>query len=305
MVFVAGFLFIYGLKYFDGGFMTTIEQFGTNYASIYNPESSLYYDFFSVFAGGFIITFALMMQPHILTKILYLKEEKDVNKFIATTFIVGSVFSLMLFLGFYAKIAGLEIARQDAVVAQYINFEFGADKSSWGPYFLTFISVTLLAAGMSTLDGILVALSSMVVHDIYRPIFGSKSAGGMNKKKGLMLSRIVLVAVGLVSFAIAWNPPALVGIFAQKGVYGLAAASLVPILFGVLIKKHLPLWIVTISAVIGLGGHLILHLFLGYANPAVSSSLSIIASLVFATLSLIVVRLTAPAKQSELSLTKS
>ncbi len=300
MVFVSAFLFLQGLKYFDGGLFSTLSQFGTNYSSVYNPESPLYYDFFSVFAAGFIITFALMLQPHILTKVLYLKEERDVNKFILTTFVVGSVFSLMLFLGFYAKISGLEIVRQDAVVATYINHEFGPGTSWWGPYFLTFVSVTLLAAGMSTLDGILVALSSMVVNDIYRPIFGKASANDDNaEKKGLMLSRIVLVLVGLFSFAIAWNPPKLVGIFAQKGVYGLAAASLVPILFGVLIKRDLPLWLVSISAIIGLAGHLSLNLFFGVANPAVSSSISIIASLIFACASLGIIRLMKPAKVPE------
>lgn len=299
MVFVSAFLFLQGLKYFDGGFFSTLAQFGEHYSSVYNPESPLYYDFFSVFAAGFIITFALMLQPHILTKVLYLKEEKDVNKFIITTFVVGTVFSFMLFLGFYAKIAGLEIVRQDAVVATYINHEFGPGTSWWGPYFLTFISVTLLAAGMSTLDGILVALSSMVVNDIYRPIFGKNSNEEQGEQKGLMLSRIVLVIVGLISFAIAWHPPKLVGIFAQKGVYGLAAASLVPILFGVLVKRNLPIWLVAISAFIGLGGHLSLNLFFGVANPAVSSSISIIASLVFACVALGILRLMNPVKSPE------
>lgn len=282
MLGIALFLFFHGIKYFDGGFMNALEGVSANYAKVFNPESPLYYDFFSVFVSGFIITFALMLQPHILTKVLYIKDEKDVNKFIGTTVVVGLCFALILFIGFFAKLSGLQVARQDAVVVQYIAAEFG--KAGWGMYFLTFVSISLLAAGMSTLDGILVSLSAMVVNDIYAPL----SKGKMDPKKGLWLSRIVLVLVGLFSYALAWNPPKLVGLFAQKGVYGLAAASLVPILFGVLYKRGLPLWVVSTAAMIGLFGHLIMNLFLGVANPAVSSSYAILMSLGFTVTTLMV-----------------
>ncbi len=276
MLGIALFLFVHGLKYFDGGFFNALESVSPNYAKVFNPDSVLYYDFFSVFVSGFIITFALMLQPHILTKVLYIKKNEDVNKFIGTTVVVGTCFALILFVGFYAKISGLEIPRQDAVVAHYINAEFSV--STWGPYLLTFISISLLAAGMSTLDGILVSLSAMVVHDIYRPLKGSKS---YDPNKALKLSRYVLVAVGLFSYALAYNPPKLVGLFAQKGIYGLGAASLVPILFGVLYKRDLPLWIVWSAALIGLFGHLSLNLIFGVINPAVSSSYAILMSLGF------------------------
>lgn len=276
MIAISLVLFFNGMKYFEGDFIGTLTQFGANYASAFNSESNLYYDFFSVFGSSFVISFALMMQPHIFTKVLYLKEDKDVNKFILTTIVVGVVFSLMLFIGFFAKISGLVVDRQDLVVSSYIIKEFG--QNGLGQYFLTFVTIGLLAAGLSTLDGILVALSSMAVNDIYMPFAKNKADNG---KAGLLLSRIVLVAIGLVSFALAWNPPQLVGLFAQKGVYALAAASMAPICFGVLIKRKIPVQIVAISSMIGFFGHLILNLFMGVYNPSVSSSYSIIASLSF------------------------
>ena len=278
MLVISAFLFFHGLKYFEGGFFNALESVSANYAMAFNPESPLYYDVFSVFISGFIITFALMLQPHILTKILYIKKDEDVNKFIGTTFVVGVFFGLMLFIGFYAKLSGIVVERQDAVVTQYIINEFGA--GTFGPYLLTFISLTMLAAGMSTLDGILVALSAMVVNDIYLPL-KRKKGEVIDHKQGLKLSRYVLVGVGLFSYALAYNPPKLVGLFAQKGVYGLAAASIVPILFGVLIKRPMPIWIVSTSAFIGLGGHLIMNLFLGVVNPAVSSTIAIFLSFGF------------------------
>ena len=119
----------------------------------------------------------------------------------------------------------------------------------------------------------------MVVNDIVQPVF-------WDRVDGLVLSRWVLVGVGLVGVALAWNPPPLIGLFAQKGGYGLAAASLVPVLFGVLVRRHIPLWVVAVSAGIGLSTHLVLNLLLGVENPAVSATYAIIAALAFVLLGL-------------------
>ena len=102
------------------------------------------------------------------------------------------------------------------------------------------------------------------------------------------MSRIFLVVIGLIAFALAWNPPKLVGLFAQKGVYAIAAASFVPILFGVLVKNTIPVWLVSISALIGFFGHLFLNIFGGHINPSVSSSMAMIASFIFALIGYVI-----------------
>jgi SSS family solute:Na+ symporter/sodium/pantothenate symporter len=274
MLMVALLIFVLGLQYFEGGFFTSLAQVGDNYASVYNPDSALYNSFFSVFASGFIITFALMLQPHILTKVLYLRSEADLGKFIGTTVIVGFLFTLVLMVGFFARLSGLEASAQDAVVVEYLNAELAG--VALGEILLTFVMLTLLAAGMSTLDGILVSLSAMVVNDIVTPLGGKP-------RNALLWSRWVLVGIGAIGVILAWDTPPLIGLFAQKGVYGLAAASLVPMLFGVLHKGPLPVWLVFGASLIGLLGHFLLHLFLGVENPAVSASYSILASLAFGT----------------------
>ncbi len=284
MLFIALFLFVQGLKYIDEGFISSLTAVSKNYAAIYNPESRLYNGFFSVFVSGFVVTFALMLQPHILTKVLYLRSDKDIKKFIATTVVVGFFFSLILAVGFYARFAGLEISSQDTVVRDYLLFEFG--RSEIGKYILTFIFLTLLAAGMSTLDGILVSLSAMVINDIVTPMFGRLDSA-------LMWSRILLVAVGLIALFLAWNPPALIGLFAQKGVYGLAAASAAPILFGVLFKNTLPAFWVGTAAMLGLLIHLGLNLVGGVANPAVSATMAIFVSVTILSVTVTIERLRA------------
>lgn len=288
MIMVTVLLFTQGLKYFDGGFIESLKAVGEGYASAFNHDSNLYFDFFSVFASGFIVTFALMLQPHILTKVLYLRSEADIGKFIFTTVAVGTLFTLILMVGFYARIAGLDIPAQDTVVREYLIFEFNGSVA--GELTMTFIFITLLAAGMSTLDGILVSLSAMVVNDIVMPLSGSSS-------RGLAWSRWVLVVVGIVGLLVAWNPPALIGLFAQKGVYGLAAASMVPILFGVLISGPVPLWIVAGAAVFGLTVHFYLNLFGGVINPAVSASYAIAGSIVLASIAMLLTRMGGAAKK--------
>ena len=95
---------------------------------------------------------------------------------------------------------------------------------------------------------------------------------------------------GVIGLVLAWNPPPLIGLFAQKGVYGLAAASLVPVLFGVLVRRHIPLWVVMGAAAIGLVLHLYLNLLGGVENPAVSATYAIFASLGFGLIGLAVSR---------------
>ncbi len=270
MVGVSLFIFVQGFHYFQGDIVGNLRAVGEHYVSVFNPQSNLYYDFFSVFLSGFVITFALMMQPHILTKMLYLKSDRDVNRFLWSTFLSGGCFMLMLAVGFFARLKGLDIPRQDGVVVAYITSEFGA--FDWGPYALVFISITLLAAGMSTLDGILVSLSAMVVKDLYLPLSGRDS---FEQGRGLLLSRVVLIVVGVLAYLVALNPPALVGLFAQKGVYGLASASLVPIVLGTLLRQQPSVAVAWSSAAVGLAAHLVGILLLGIANPAVAATWAI------------------------------
>ncbi|KUJ84863.1 sodium:solute symporter [Microbulbifer flavimaris] len=266
-------IFISGWHYFDGAPLQALNAVDQNFAAWANPDSDLYFSFFSVFASGFIITFALMLQPHILTKMLYLKGDGDVGRFVGTTAVAIVCFMLMLFVGFYARLSGLEVPQQDAVVANYIAAEFGSSEA--GRYLLAFIGITLLAAGMSTLDGILVALSAMVVRDIYQPLSGDRP---FQEGRGLLLSRIVLVVIGVVAVWMAYDPPPLVGLFAQKGVYGLGAASLVPVLFGILWKDAAPAWQVGSAAIIALAAHLLFTFAAGVSNPSISAAYGILIS---------------------------
>jgi SSS family solute:Na+ symporter/sodium/pantothenate symporter len=271
-VFVVGMSRI-GLDF--GGALSGVQSAGAHFASWTNPDSSLYYDVFSVFISAFVVTAALMLQPHILTKVLYLKKERDLNRFLVVAVGTSVVFSLMLFIGFFARFDGLAIAAQDKVVIGYVAQTFP-------PLVTSFVLVTLLAAGMSTLDGILVSISTVVVKDLVLPLRArgrrSDEVSDDDQRRALGWSRYTLVAIGLVSLALAWDPPKLLGLFAQQGVYGLVAASAAPLLLGILRPSFSRPRTVGALALLGVGIHFALKLGADVQNPGVSAAWGILVS---------------------------
>lgn len=269
MMAIAVFVFFSGAEHLGPGFLERLEGAGQHLGAWVNPASDLYNGFFAVFISSFLITFALMLQPHIVTKVLYLKESKrDLRVFLAVAIGASALFSLMLFVGFYARLDGLVIERQDAVVVSFIA-------QSFSPYVVVFIFVSLLAAGMSTLDGILVSVSAIVVADFF---LGEDAHEPAAQRRGLAFSRWTVVVLGLVSLALAWDPPERLGLFAQQGVYALVAASCAPVVFGILVKGRVPAQLVGALSLLAVATHFGLRFFGGVVNPSVSASLGIIAS---------------------------
>ncbi|RMG11676.1 MAG: sodium:solute symporter family protein, partial [Deltaproteobacteria bacterium] len=201
MLLIAGGLFGAGLLRYGTEFGSHLAAVGSDFAAWINPGSTLYGSVFSVFVAAFVVTAALMLQPHIITKVLYLKRSRDLRRFLTVTVAASVVYSLMLFVGFWARFAGLEPRGQDTVVIEWIAATFP-------PVVVSFVLVTLLAAGMSTLDGILVAISTVVASDLVLPFLRTEDPD-RRLRWGLHASRIAVVAIGLVSLALAWNPPAL------------------------------------------------------------------------------------------------
>jgi SSS family solute:Na+ symporter/sodium/pantothenate symporter len=248
-----------GLRYLGDGlgpFLAKIGQKDPNLLLIVNPTSALFSSTFSIFVCGFVIGFALVCQPHIMTKALYVKSDREVWKYLGVCFGVSILFTSLLLIGLWAHLASIPAAalidpatgafRQDLVVAAYLATTFG-------PVTLALVSIAILAAGMSTLDGILVALSSIASNDIVMNLVRSGTED-QRRRLGHRVSQGILVVMGGIAFWLALHPPRLLGIFGQLGVYGIVAASAVPILFGILFPsmgKHAA----TAAAAAGLAVH--------------------------------------------------
>ncbi len=282
--------------FFDGdaGFFQRIATIDPNLVKWVNPASSLFNDVFSIYLSGFLIGAALVCQPHILTKALYVKSDKAVRQYLMWGIIAIVLFFMLPFVGFYAllKVPPAQLIdtvtgtfRQDLVMTMYV-------KNAFPDWLFTFISVVLLAAGMSTLDGILVSISTITANDLILPLMLQRSkisrTAQEQMKIAYQLSHVVLISIADIAFLICLNPPKLLGIFGQVGVYGMAVAAVPPLLGGILYQhvSHPLMWITATMAILI---HFLLYFFgnqwfpdsgLAFSNPGVTATLAIITCVV-------------------------
>lgn len=267
MILVALAIVFSGVHLLGDGLLEKIGAQDPDLLTVTNPKSPLFASLWDVFACGFVVGLGLVAQPHILTKALYLRSDGQIRRYLLVGAVVSIIYALVLVAGLYARAVLPAGVPQDAVIPAYLAEAFS-------PLIGVGISVTLLAAGMSTLDGILVSASTIAANDLFR--------GPMPDGKRLALSRYVLIGMGAVAFVIALKPPELVGIFAQVGIYGLVAASLAPVALGVLTDRVEPRHAFA-AAVVGPLVHFghygfVVWLGGGVLNPAVSATSGVLAS---------------------------
>ncbi|MEM7573962.1 MAG: hypothetical protein AAF433_13730 [Bacteroidota bacterium] len=259
-----------------------------------NPESKLYNDYFSTYVAGFCIGGALVCQPHILTKALYVKSTKAVKQYILVFSIVFFLFCLLLLAGFWAQAVvqpeqlldrSTGAFRQDLVMTVYLQ-------NSFPDWLFTIVSVVLLAAAMSTLDGLLVGISTITANDLVLNLLdrqkGARRSPEQRMKIALRSSHLVLILIAILTFMVNLNPPKLLGIFGQVGVYGLVLAAVPPLLAGILFTRP-KIKLVWGMSVLVLAIHLGLFFFgedwfpessLAFANPGVTASIGLLMGLV-------------------------
>ncbi len=234
MVLVAIALVYSGLHLFGGevSFLDRLATRDPSLVAVPRPESPLFGNVFDVFVAGFVVSFGLVCQPHILTKALYLRSDRDLRRYLVIATLIGATFAGILIVGLYARVGfpELDAVPQDAVVASYLGKAFS-------PVVGVLVSVALLAAGMSTMDGILVSASTIAGSDLFLGALGQRLFPHLEaearERMALTASRWILVGMGVGAFLLAIDPPQLVGLFAQHGIYGLVAASVGPVVFGI------------------------------------------------------------------------
>lgn len=244
MLVVAFILLGSGYEHFSegiNGFLDKLESIDPNLIGFTNDTSFLFRDFFEIIIAQIIVGVAIVCQPHIITKSLLLKTDKDVNRYLIVGVITELIFFFVVFAGLYARITFPDLTvdgvplKLDGVVSAYVVAEF--------PVFVGLIVVMgLISAGISTLEGLIQALATTVTSDIAEPLFGKYyPADEIRRDKfQIGLNKIVIALIGLVAIILSYdqliNPKLSVAIFAQNGVYAYFSAAFVPILFGMFLK---------------------------------------------------------------------
>lgn len=295
---VAVILLFSGYQYFDAGlsgFWAQISDIDPLLAQKYNPESPLFRDFFEVVICNFIIGIAIVCQPHIITRSLMLRSEKDINKYLVTSILVLILFFSVLIVGLYARLQMPDLMQNgvaislDSIVSVYVVNRFT-------PYLGVLVIFGLLAAGLSTLEGLVQSVSTTITNDIILPL--SKRDFSENVKK--KINRWVIVGLAIVTILISYdqliNPNLSVGIFAQNGVYLFFSAAFVPVLFGIFLKnvpRNAPLLATLTSVAVYVAvyyGGLTPYTSGTVRNPAVAGALAIIASLLMGGISYFILK---------------
>ncbi len=281
-----------------GGFFSQLDAVAPYYGNMTNPSSLLFRDLFEVVVANFVIGLAIIMQPHIISKSLYLRSERDVNTYLVTAMVAGTIFTTVLLVGLYARLSLGGDLPPDRVVATYIV-------SSFAPGLRAFIMLGVLAAGFSTLEGVILALSTIFGNDFYGTIARARgTAPELLQRRLLRVGRIFLVALAPITLVLAYRqitaPSLSVAIFAQNGVYGLFAATFAPVLFGIFSKR--------VSAPLAFAAAvtaLVVHFGMYYGgithyhnNPAVPATFAIVTSTLVMGLGSIVLRGTSSAAET-------
>jgi len=278
--------FVHGI----GGFVAELRAVDPNLATLYNPASPLFRDGFEVIFCTIVVGIAIVCQPHIITKSLLLKEERQVNRYLAAGIAVQVLFFLVVIVGLYARLdfpdlqLGGQTINPDSVVSTYLVTRF-----PWPVGVVVFLG--LISAGMSTLEGLIQSLSIILTNDLVRNVHGAVTGRQLPDHFLFILNRGVIAALAVVSFALAWwqlvAPNLSVIIFAQLGVYAYFAAAFVPVLFGTFLDE-VPLAAVAAATVVALVVHYGLYYtgqyyfpyYVGVAvkNPGISTTLGIVAA---------------------------
>jgi SSS family solute:Na+ symporter/sodium/pantothenate symporter len=238
MLAVAGLLVASGVEVFGdgiGGFFDHLEAVGPHFGSMTNPDSLLFRDVFEVVGANFLIGLAIIMQPHIVSKALFLRSERDVNTYLATAVVAGTVFTSVLLVGLFARLQLGPGFAPDAVVAEYLVVGFS-------PALRALVMLGVLAAGFSTLEGVILALSSIFANDFWATLARMRGVAEERIRAQLLpVGRWFLIGLAPVTLVLAWRQivdySLSVAIFAQNGIYGLFAATFAPVLFGIFTER--------------------------------------------------------------------
>ena len=295
MLVVAVILLGSGLEHFaDGisGFVDRLARIDAHLVSLYNPDSPLFRDAFEVIFCTVVVGVAIVCQPHIITKSLLLKKDKDVNRYLVTGVMVQTLFFAVVFVGLYARLAFPDLQHAgstippDSVTSTYLVTQF-----PW--YVGVIVFLGLISAGMSTLEGLIQSLSIIITNDLVQNLHQAATGRSLSDRVLFRLNRGVIVALALVSCALAYQqliePNLSVIIFAQLGVYAYFAAAFVPVLFGTFLERT-PAIAAIAASVTAVVVHYTLyytgHLYFPYfthvtvKNPGISTALGIVAATV-------------------------
>ena len=199
-------------------------------------------------------SFFTMGQPHLFTKFFAMKDHKTMFKAILLG-TAGMFFSATLieWAGVNGTASIQNIEKADQIIPMILQ-------RGMNPFLASIFIAGIVAAGMSTIDGILVTTTGAVTRDIYQKIINKNATD----EAVMSLSKVVTVIIGIVVICFGVFQPGSIfeiNLFAFSGM----AIFVVPILFGIYWKKATAKGAIA-SVIVG-----IISLLLFTLNPSVKA----------------------------------
>ena len=191
----------YGSEGGFSGMLDSLRSQDENLVKMLNPENVLYHSWWSVVAV-FLAHVPLGMLPHIGNKLWALKEPSQRSMFIRLAFSFGLILGMLGLGGIMARaILGEGVNGNQALIMLFIELF-----PSW---LAALLGVGILAAVMSTADGLVVSSSQIVANDIYRLSFVPKFRANLSEeeveRRVLNVSRVSTVVIMILCTILAWN----------------------------------------------------------------------------------------------------
>ena len=211
-----------------GGGFSNINQtlHSMNEAYLTFPGANGYMPWTYYVSNIVLWSFFTMGQPHLFTKFFAMKDHKTMFKAILLG-TAGMFFSATLIE--WAGVNGIatiqNIEKADQIVPMILQ-------RGLNPFLASIFIAGIVAAGMSTIDGILVTTTGAVTRDIYQKLVNKNATD----ESVMKLSKVITVIIGILVICFGVFQPGSIfeiNLFALSGM----AIFVVPILFGIYWKK--------------------------------------------------------------------
>ena len=202
-----GLLFISGYGV-DGGFdgmVASLERQDPNLVGWLNPDYLFFHSWWSLVAV-LLSHIPLGMLPHIGNKLWALERPQQRRRFIQLAFAFGLTLAMLGLGGVLARaVLGDALLQPGAGSNMALPSLFIELFPGW---LAALLGIGILAAVMSTADGLVVSSSQIVANDLYRctfvPRFAADTPESVVDRRALFISRITTVAVMVICTITAW-----------------------------------------------------------------------------------------------------
>lgn len=200
-------LFLVGLGVEGGlpGVIDNLREQDESLVGALNPNTPLYHSWWAI-ASVVFAHIPLGLLPHLGNKLWALRDTAEQRTFIKLAFAFGLTLGMMSLGGFLARaILGDALYQDGATPNAALPMLFIELFPTW---LAALIGVGILAAVMSTADGLVVSSSQIIANDIYRrtiaPRLRQPPTGDVLDRQVLRISRVSTVATLLICMMLAW-----------------------------------------------------------------------------------------------------